>query len=105
MLALYMYICVYVHVCVCMCTVCVCVRAYMYVHVYMHLQLLRASIHVHTMYVSYPLIRIRSVPGKRTCPVSSSAMMHPTDHMSTRETETGAGEVLSQSGWTFRKRC
>ena len=27
--------------------------------------------------------RIRSAPGKSVLPVSSSAMMHPTDHMST----------------------
>ncbi len=27
---------------------------------------------------------LRSVPGKRVFPVSISAMMHPTDHMSTK---------------------
>ena len=29
--------------------------------------------------------RIRSWPGKRVCPVRISAMMHPTDHISTEE--------------------
>ena len=32
--------------------------------------------------------RIRSVPGNRTCPVSNSAMMQPTDQMSTVGGET-----------------
>ena len=54
---------------------------------YVHTRTGRPCLH------AYMRLWIRSFPGKVTCRVRSSAMMHPTDHISTAEYSTVRQEV------------